>query len=383
MLYTKKEKQIYIFGAGENGKVLLEILRDTGKVKIAGFIDNHIRERKINGIECINLKEAVRRGAQNDTILISPDDSTEIKKQLVNNHFNKMYSVSEWIRNRRYFIPHRFKDADYKHAVPFNHYESPYADIKQLHEKEHEIFDCEKEILNIDFNVEGQLKLIQKMKDLELPNWEAEEGKNNSRYYYHNSWFGRGSADALGFMIQIIKPRNIIEVGSGFSTAVMLDVNECFMNNEIKITSIEPRADRLKRLLRPSDNLEIYERDLQEISTKFFDKLEENDILFIDSSHVSKIGSDVNYLLFEVLPRLNKGIYIHFHDMFYPFIYPASWIYEGRAYNELYMLRAFLMDNRNYSIELFGDMLEKKYKQKVPKQLNGCGCGSLWIKKRL
>lgn len=383
MLDTKTEKQIYIFGAGENGKVLLEILQEAGKARIAGFIDNFIQGTEINGIECINLEEAVKRGAQNDTILITPDESAEIKKQLVKNHFVKVYCVSEWIRNRRYFMPHKFKDTDYKYAVPFNHYESPYADIKQIHEKENEIFDCEKEILNIDFNVEGQLKLLQKMKDLELPDWTEANNKTSSRYYYHNHWFGKGSADALCYMMQVIKPRNIVEVGSGFSTAAMLDVNECFMNNGIRIISIEPRADRLKKLLKVSDNLEIYERDLQDIPTNFFDKLEENDILFIDSSHVSKVGSDVNYLLFEVLPRLKKGIYIHFHDMFYPFTYPAQWIYEGRVYNEMYMLRAFLIDNRNYSIVLFGDMLEKKYKEKVPIKLNGCGCGSLWIKKKL
>lgn len=383
MSNTKKEKQIYIFGAGDNGKALLAVLRGFGKANIAGFIDNHIKEKEINGIECINLEEAIRRGAQNDTVLISPDQSAEIKKQLVKSHFDKVYCVSEWIRNRRYFVPQIFEDTDYRYAVPFNHYESPYADIKQIHEKEDDIFNSQKEILNIDFNVGEQLEILQKMKDLDLPNWEDGNGETGCRYYYDNSWFGKGSADALGYMMQVIKPRNIIEIGSGFSTAVMLDVNERFMNNRIRITSIEPRAGRLKKLLKPSDNLEIYERDLQEIPTNFFDKLEENDILFIDSSHVSKIGSDVNYLLFEVLPRLKKGIYIHFHDIFYPFIYPAQWIYEGRVYNEMYMLRAFLMDNVNYSIQLFGDMLEKKYNEKVPVKLKGCGCGSLWIKKKI
>lgn len=382
MSNTKKEKQIYIFGAGDNGKALLAVLRRSGKANIAGFIDNYIKEKEVNGIECINLEEAIRRGGQNDTVLISPDQSAEIKKQLVKNHFDKVYCVSEWIRNRRYFVPQVFEDTDYRYAVPFNHYESPYVDIKQIHENEDDIFDCKKEILNIDFNVDEQLELLQKMIDLELPNWENGTNGTGCRYYYLNSWFGKGSADALGYMMQVIKPRNIIEIGSGFSTAVMLDVNERFMKNRIRITSIEPRAGRLKKLIKPSDNLEIYEKDLQEIPTNFFDKLEENDILFIDSSHVSKIGSDVNYLLFEVLPRLKKGIYIHFHDVFYPFIYPAQWIYEGRVYNETYMLRAFLMDNRNYSIQLFGDMLEKRCIEKIPVKLRGCGCGSLWIKKK-
>lgn len=112
-----------------------------------------------------------------------------------------------------------------------------------------------------------------------------------------------------------------------------------------------------------------------------FEKLEENDILFIDSSHVSKMDSDVNFLFFEILPRLKSGVYIHFHDVFYPFIYPKEWIYEGRAYNEMYILRAFLMNNAQYKIQLFGHMLEYQCMDKIPKHLKGCGSGSLWIKK--
>ncbi len=104
--------------------------------------------------------------------------------------------------------------------------------------------------------------------------------------------------------------------------------------------------------------------------------------MFIDSSHVSKIGSDVNYILFEILPRLNNGVYIHFHDMFFPFIYPRDWVYNGNAYNELYLLRAFLMNNKDYSVQLFGDMLQKQH-VKVNKKLDGCGVGSLWLKKNI
>lgn len=109
----------------------------------------------------------------------------------------------------------------------------------------------------------------------------------------------------------------------------------------------------------------------------FLIPLEENDILFIDSSHVSKIGSDVNHIFFEILPRLKRGVYIHFHDIFYPFIYPKEWVYTGILFSEMYILRAFLMNNKEYSIQLFGDMLSQKHSEK----LRGCGEGSLWIRK--
>lgn len=203
----------------------------------------------------------------------------------------------------------------------------------------------------------------------------------SDRYYQNNVWFLKDSADALYYMMRILEPQNIIEVGSGFSTAVMLDTNEKYMDHRVTITSIEPNAKRLKSLLKPEDNIEIHEKSLQEIPTVFFEKLKRNDILFIDSSHVAKTNSDVTYILFEILPRLSDGVYIHFHDLFYPFVYPKKWVYEGRAYNEAYMLRAFLMNNEKYSIQLFGDMFLHTDVHKIPNHLRGCGAGSLWIKK--
>lgn len=115
-----------------------------------------------------------------------------------------------------------------------------------------------------------------------------------------------------------------------------------------------------------------------------FDILKENDILFVDSTHVSKVGSDVNYLLFEILPRLNKGVYIHFHDIFYPFEYPKEWIYDGKAWNEDYILRAFLQYNDSFKIFFFNTFLESFFREKftleMPLCLKNTG-GSLWIKK--
>jgi hypothetical protein len=78
--------------------------------------------------------------------------------------------------------------------------------------------------------------------------------------------------------------------------------------------------------------------------------LNENDILFIDSTHVSKFNSDVNCIIHNILPALSKGVYIHFHDVMYPFEYPKNWLIEGRAWNEQYILRAFLEFNTNFKL---------------------------------
>lgn len=371
--------EIYIFGAGNNGKNLLMLLKNH-EIKVAAFIDNDKEKQntKIYGLECISPQEAIQRNAQNNVILISLNESFEVENQLRKLKFYNVFCVSKW----SFWIPNIFNELDYSKAVPFNHYESPYPDILEIHKNEKEIFNKDKDVLDIDFNINKQLEFIDKMKEFELPNWlqnESKESKN--RYFYNNGWFGKGSANALYYMIRILKPKTIIEVGSGYSTAAMLDTNEEYFENKIEIISIEPRPDRLKKLLRLDDKCVIHQMDLQKISLNFFERLRENDILFIDSSHISRINSDVNYIFFEILPRLKKGVYIHFHDIRYPFIYPKEWIYEGRVYTEMYLLRAFLMNNDTYSIQFFGDILFQKYSNKIHPKLKECGCGSLWIKK--
>lgn len=381
--------QIFIFGAGKNGQSLLEYIKGNGSIEAAAFIDNNPdkQKEKIQEMECISLEEAIKRGAQQEIVCVSVSKGDKIETQLRDIGFTKVICVGAWIEKRRekeaYFKPAICEEKDYCNVKPFNHYESPYPDIVEIHRREKEIFDTEKDILGIDFNIGRQMELVQKMEEMELPNWTTAENGNDYRYFYENGWFDKNSADALYYMIRIAKPKNIIEVGSGFSTSVMLDTNERYFDNKINIVSIEPYCERLRSLLRPSDNIEIYEKDLQKIPLNFFETLEANDILFIDSSHVSKINSDVNYIFFEILPRLKRGVYVHFHDIIYPFIYPAKWIYEGRAYSEMYILRAFLMGNNDFSIQLFGGMLEHKYANRMTEKLRGIGKYSMWLRKEV
>ena len=91
----------------------------------------------------------------------------------------------------------------------------------------------------------------------------------------------------------------------------------------------------------------------------------------------------MNFLLFEVLPVLKEGVYIHFHDVFYPFEYPKEWVFKGYNWNENYILRAFLMNNKDYKIQLFADYLHKHHKglyKKMPLAYKNTG-GNLWLKK--
>ena len=190
-------------------------------------------------------------------------------------------------------------------------------------------------------------------------------------------------------MIRHFKPKQIIEIGSGFSSMVMLDTNELFFENQIKCTFIEPYPKRLYSLMKSSDKslYTIIESDIQNISLDVFEKLESGDILFIDSTHVSKTGSDVNYILFEILPVLKTGVLIHFHDVFYPFEYPKKWVFNGVNWNENFLLRAFLMYNQQFEIILFTRYLVDLHSSvfnNMPLclQSTSSSSSSFWIRKK-
>ncbi|WP_247595753.1 class I SAM-dependent methyltransferase [Helicobacter fennelliae] len=158
-------------------------------------------------------------------------------------------------------------------------------------------------------------------------------------------------------------------------------------SNLIAITHIEPYPKLLRSLLYADDltRIDLYEKRLQEIDLGLFENLESNDIVFVDSTHVSKINSDVNKIFFEILPRLKSGVHIHFHDIFYPFSYPAEWLKEKRSWNEAYMLRAFLEFNTAFEIVFFNTCLHflypKEMQKALPLSLKNTG-GSIWIKRK-
>lgn len=187
-------------------------------------------------------------------------------------------------------------------------------------------------------------------------------------------------------MLREARPRRVIEVGSGFSSAAMLDLNEHVFGGRIGFTFIDPDMRRLRPLLRPDDagRCTLVERRVQEVPLATFAELRENDVLFIDSSHVSKVGSDVNRLYLEVLPALAPGVLVHIHDVAGNLEYPREWLDEGRAWNEQYLLRAFLMYNRAFAVEFFTDWLFNRRHAFLRERLPLCaegGGGQIWLRR--
>lgn len=189
--------------------------------------------------------------------------------------------------------------------------------------------------------------------------WKEQAPDVVRRYHADNNMFGPHSAALLAAAVGSIRPRRYIEIGSGFSSAVVLDVNdEQRPDDRIQCTFIEPFPDRLNSILRPTDrdHCTILVEKVQDVDLEVFDQLESGDVLFIDSSHIAKSGSDLLHEIFEVLPRLASGVFVHFHDIMYPFDYPLTWmVKQNRSWNEPYFLRAFLMYNPEYTIHFWSD----------------------------
>jgi len=270
---------------------------------------------------------------------------------------------------------------------PAGHYYSPIVSIDDMKAREDFIWSSREidGITGIDLRQTQQLGLLSQLAAYyeEMP-FKGEK-QIDLRYYFANPAYTYTDGCVLYAFIRHLKPKKIIEVGSGFSSALMLDTNELFFENSIDLTFIEPYPELLHSLLSETDKsrVTIIDKIVQSVPLVAFESLFAGDILFIDSTHIAKTGSDVNYILFEILPHLKAGVFIHFHDIFYPFEYPKDWVLKGWNWNEDYILKAFLMYNEKFEIRLFSDYLHKHHKaafSNMPLTYKNWG-GAFWIEK--
>ncbi len=266
------------------------------------------------------------------------------------------------------------------YRYPPGHFYSPLSDTKEVAKRKEET-----SVKGIDLRAASQKELLEKFVVYYQEQPFSHSQNNQFRYTFSNPFFCESDGLMLYAMLRHLNPVNVVEIGSGYSSAVMLDTAENY-NLSTKFTFVEPYPERLYSVIKESDKekTEILEKGVQNIDFNKFKNLKENDILFIDSSHVAKYESDVNYLFFEVLPTLNKGVVIHIHDIFFPFDYPYEWIKRGRAWNEGYLLKAFLQFNSVFQIELFNDYIIHKEKNWVSENMSIClqnTGGSIWLRK--
>ena len=206
-------------------------------------------------------------------------------------------------------------------------------------------------------------------------------------FYYDNPHFPLADALTLLAFVLHFRPKRVIEVGSGFSSRAMIDIVSLHSPCDTELTFIEPYPDTLPHGL--ADNPLFRERHiarrLQEVPLAVLEALQAGDILFIDSSHVARTGSDVLHYLFHIFPKLKPGVLVHIYDIFFPFEYPGAWIEEqNRSWNEAFFLRAYLEGNANWEVLFFFDWFFKCRLSLLSRNAPLCiphRGGSFWMRK--
>lgn len=227
----------------------------------------------------------------------------------------------------------------------------------------------------IDFHWNDQLALLNELTA------HRDELRETS-FDFDNGYFNGFDAAVYYSLIRRLRPQRVIEIGGGYSTAIASKA--LLRNGEGSLKCIEPYPERLNGT---EPGVELIRKRVEDIGVEFFEQLEAGDILFIDSSHTVKFGSDVCYEFLEILPRIAPGVWIHVHDIFFPHDYPAEWLLNRRlALNEQYLLEAFLSFNDNFSVQLANywlclDHLDDAARLWSNARAESHRCSSFWMKR--
>ncbi len=231
-----------------------------------------------------------------------------------------------------------------------NHYYTPVADVHELRRTKSS-WARRSSMLHIDVDVREQAEVLRNM----VKPFEPEFRKNETYLEGMSKGFGPGygyiEAQCLHGVLRSLKPRKIIEVGSGVSTycAMQACARNAREGSPVQIICIEPNPRAFLKTVK-DQTVSLMEAQVQSLDPNFFLTLEAGDLLFIDSSHAVKPGGDVVYLYLEVLPRLKPGVIIHIHDIYFPYIYQRNLLTTLFQWSETAMLQALLTNNTRLSI---------------------------------
>jgi hypothetical protein len=275
-------------------------------------------------------------------------------------------------------------------AFPAGHFYSPIVDVADIEARRASIWPAHPVVAGIDFDDASHREVLETFFSRYMGGYDYPEALPETaeldRFYTRNSQFSWLDARALFVLLRAWRPARLIEVGSGFSSLLIADVNRRFLSGATDVTCIEPYPRPFLR--RAHEGISrLVERRVQDVPLATFDALQDGDVLFIDSSHVAKTGSDVNFLCFDVLPRLARGVRIHVHDIFLPHDYPADWVIgENRSWNEQYVVRALLMHSTAFRVVFGCAYAFHAHAGLVRRALahpqgHAFGGGSLWLRK--
>jgi predicted O-methyltransferase YrrM len=267
------------------------------------------------------------------------------------------------------------------------HYYQPIPDTRVLPLS---LWNRVSDLPGVDIREEQQKQLLSEIVGRFKDEYTAiPEGASTQEFHYYlgNVAFEAVDAEMLFGLIRLLKPRRMYEIGSGFSTLLTADA---LRRNRVdgyscRFIAIDPDASAELEAKLPRD-VALWRVPVQEVSLDEFESLCENDILFIDSSHVCRIGSDVQYVFLEVLPRIRPGVVVHVHDICLPVEYPKQWVLDWhRFWNEQYVLQAFLSFNSIFEVLWAGQWMHIKHPDLLTKAFPsyeaGRSPGSFWFRR--
>jgi len=212
-------------------------------------------------------------------------------------------------------------------------------------------FSQDRNLQGINWNISGQLEMLKaftfSQELLDIP----QEKPETLQFYLNNGAFGPGDAEYWYQIIRAVKPKRIFEVGSGNSTLMAI---KAIIKNQGEAPNYKCEHICIEPYEMPwleEAGVSVIRKKIEDVELSFFSQLQENDILFIDSSHIIRPQGDVLFEYLELLPSLNKGVIVHVHDIFSPKNYLKQWLQdEVRFWNEQYLLEAFLSHNSSWKI---------------------------------
>ncbi len=246
------------------------------------------------------------------------------------------------------------------------HFYQPIPDLKELEKRN--IWDKISKMQGIKFDDKIFIENLEKLSKYAVECvWSEEKTHNEHAFYVNNYCFSYSCAAMLHSVIRQNKPKRIIEIGSGHSSKIIRDAiqknkTEGFFCEQYII--IDPYSPVVLESF--DSNTILIKEPVETIDINLFKSLEKDDILFIDSSHVCKIGSDVNYEILEILPILQQGVFIHFHDIDLPYEYPKTYATKPNFrmfWTESYLLQAFLSFNSAFEVYLPMKYIHGKYQK--------------------
>ena len=264
-----------------------------------------------------------------------------------------------------------------------------YSPIPRLDRLPPDSFDRVSDLPGLGWDLEAQVGFLEDQLSGFVSEFHppASPAERSDRYASENPSYGLLDATVHYGMVRALRPQRIVELGSGHSTLVSVEAAQknAAEGSPASLRVFDPFPSVVHQGIPGLDAL--HRTPAQSVSLNVFKELQDGDILFVDTTHTVKIGSEVNFVLLEVLPRLRPGVVVHVHDIFLPFEYPRTWIEDlGLYWNEQYLLQGFLAHNEDWdvlaAVQALSRLRPKRLERWFPAQAVSAGGGSFWMRRK-